>query len=229
MVPTIRRRAVLPQALGALLEDPHAGALAVVRHGLDDREARAAVGARDEGVAVATIRRVEKLLLALRAERHVGRHRETAPGFCLGRGHLKVGVPLGIHYPRLHRIEARQGRGLGAEAGHEIGQVLWATLDLDAHGPGLVPNPARQVEARGQTVHEGTKADPLHDARHPNVACLPSIRRLEKAGQGRGFGGARPSRARNKKDHLGLTPPALRRTLAKSPATTPGPRPSAPR
>ena len=50
----------------------HAGALAIVWHRLDHREARPAIGTRDEWIAIAAVRRVEQLRLAGLAQCDVG-------------------------------------------------------------------------------------------------------------------------------------------------------------
>ncbi|CAM5666548.1 hypothetical protein SSPIM334S_07212 [Streptomyces spiroverticillatus] len=68
----VARVAVLGRTVGAQGEAAHGGADAVVRQVLDDAGPRPAVGAGEEGVAVAAVARVEELAQAGVAEGGVG-------------------------------------------------------------------------------------------------------------------------------------------------------------
>jgi hypothetical protein len=70
-----RRIGVFTQAEGALRERRHAGLGTVVGELAGQREARAALGAVDEGVAMAPVGRIEQLAQARVAGRAVGRYR----------------------------------------------------------------------------------------------------------------------------------------------------------
>src|SRR6185503_3322835 len=80
MKAAVAGRAVLPRAPGTLGKPPHAGALPIVGERVDHREARTAVGAGDEGIAVPAIGRVEELRLTGRADRGIGGNRLPAVG-----------------------------------------------------------------------------------------------------------------------------------------------------
>src|SRR6188474_31791 len=68
MMTTIAGRCVLAEARRALHERPHRCALPVVRHGLDHREPRAAIGACDERVPIPSVTRIRELACTTGAE-----------------------------------------------------------------------------------------------------------------------------------------------------------------
>ena len=67
---------VLGAACFAHREFPHRRLVAVIRHIFDDCEARAAVRAVDEGIAIAAILRVKQLFEAIITGRNVRRDRD---------------------------------------------------------------------------------------------------------------------------------------------------------
>ena len=159
--------AVLPQALVALRERPHARALPVVGHRLDDREPGAAIGAGDERIVVAPVGRIEQLGFADRAQRHVGRYR-LAPVrlvHALDDAELVHVAQLGLR--DVDRVDARQRWGLGHEVVHECLHRRLAALDRYPDLAGFVAHPAAEPVLQRQAVHEGTEAHPLH---HPRDA-----------------------------------------------------------
>ncbi len=147
-------------------EAPHGGALPVVGQVLDDREARAAVGAVGEGVLVAPVPRVEELGAAVVAGRDVRgdqligvgvdgavQDEERRSAFGLGVGAL-VGGDVGAR-----RRLARQGEGEGLDVGRRA-------LRQDLHaGRGVAHPPGHGVPLR-QGVDEGPEADALDHAAH---------------------------------------------------------------
>ena len=89
----------------------HARALAVVRHGLEDGQPRAAGRAVDEGVQVAAVVRVEELRAALVARRDVGRDEDVAALLgTLDDG--KILVRRGIVIGHIVHVDLENGRAL---------------------------------------------------------------------------------------------------------------------
>ena len=76
--PTIGRIAIFARTVCAHRKLGHRRARAVVRHAANDRESRTAVGAIREGIAIATIQRIEDLADAVVASRDVGRNQNIA-------------------------------------------------------------------------------------------------------------------------------------------------------
>ena len=76
---TVRRILILGSTRRAHREVGHGRERPVVRHGLDQRQSRPAMGAVDEWIAVAPVGRIEQLAQAVRAGRHVGGYRLEAP------------------------------------------------------------------------------------------------------------------------------------------------------
>ena len=89
----------------------HARALAVVRHGLEDGQARAAGRAVDEGVQVAAVFGVEELGAALVAGRDVRRDEDVAALLgALDDGKIRIGL-IGVGH--LVHVDLEDGRALG--------------------------------------------------------------------------------------------------------------------
>ena len=91
-------------------ERRHRGGRAVVRKPCDDRVAGPAVGAADERVTVAAVRRVVQLGGTVRAHRHVGRDQGPRGAAHRGAGDAKPGTPDHHEVSDRHRLDDRQGR-----------------------------------------------------------------------------------------------------------------------
>ncbi|MCK7527005.1 MAG: hypothetical protein MZV64_60070 [Ignavibacteriales bacterium] len=149
---------------------------AVVGDVLDDGEARSAVGAVDEGIAVAPVVGVEEFAQAVVADGDVGRD----------------GLEGAVHGFRVDDVEGgesvcgaegrRSVRRCGREAGlrraaryDEGVQHILVAIHFDVHTRGGVAHPAVEFEARGKVVHERAEADPLDDAGDVDAAAVRCI------------------------------------------------------
>ena len=141
----------------------------VVGHAADDREARPAVGAVDERVAVAAVGRVDAARAGSRRRSRCRARRAprgAPPASLLARSRSR-GSPVG----RRRRSDGRR-RSTRASGGASAAQPreervdrrrLALDLDHDAARRRCSTYPARP-SSRGQAVHERPEADALHDA-----------------------------------------------------------------
>lgn len=167
---------VFPAARRAEGEAGHRGVGAVVRQALEDGEARAAIGAVEEGVAVAAIGRVGKLAEAGVASGDVGR--DGGDGRGVGSagedGEADCG---GVGGDRLvgDRHEGGERRGVIVQGEAKGVDLIGRPLDLDDDAGGIVGDPAGQAEAVGRGVDERAKADPLDDPLDEETAALGEV------------------------------------------------------
>ncbi len=160
---------VLCAAAVAHGEAGHRGALAVVWDAQDDREAGAAGGAVDEGVAVAAVGRVAELGQAVVAGGGVGRDGGGRRGAALAGEDGEAAIAERGHLARLDPLDARQGRGLAGQPLEEALDGGPLRLDLDHHAAGVVENEAGEAEVAGQAVDVGAEAHPLDRPLHPHA------------------------------------------------------------
>jgi hypothetical protein len=154
---------VFSSALRAELKSAHRRVAPVVGDGADDREARPALRAVDEGIAVAPVGRVEQLVQALVARGDVARD-QCATVHRQARQNREL--PLAPQRLRLaaHPLDLRERRRLRLEGKGERVDSLCVTLDLhDDAGP-VVQHEACEPVPHGQAVHERAEADPLDGA-----------------------------------------------------------------
>ena len=93
--PAVGRVLILLPAVVAERENPHRRVGTVVRDVGDDREARPAVGAVDERVAIPAVGWIEKLPHAVGARRYVGRDKLVAALLLLGVPDLELREAVG--------------------------------------------------------------------------------------------------------------------------------------
>jgi ELWxxDGT repeat protein len=170
----VDRVLVLGAAGLAHLEARHRRVGAVVRRPKRDRQAGAAVGAVDEGVAVATVGRVPELAQALFAGGDI-------------RGYQRAGRVAGARLdPELAlaaRRDLRRGdlldrgvrRSVLDELALEQPEHDGVALNLHDHAPPVVEREAAELPAGGEPVDEGPEADPLHDAADDDPPPLDRI------------------------------------------------------
>jgi hypothetical protein len=154
---------VFASALRALGECPHAGTLSIIWQRLDDREARATVGARNERVAVPPVGGVEELGLTCSADARIGRNRLPPVGVvrALKDGEVfETGRRDGRH---IHPVDAGQGRRLLPQGPEELFELGLAPLHLDLDLTGGVANPARQLKPQRQPVNKRPEPHALYD------------------------------------------------------------------
>ena len=170
--------AVFGGAGGAHGEPGHRGVGPVVGQRPQDREPRPAVGAVDEGVAVAPVGGVGQFLQAGGAGGQVGGGQGgRGPGGAGQDG--KPAVPAAARQ-RLHGQVLHHGqRGRrGANRFHKAVQGGRRAFQFQFHPGGGVAGPAGQLFPGGQPVQEGAEPHPLHDAGNfdpdaPGGVCVP--------------------------------------------------------
>ena len=192
-IPEFDARAALPASVGLGMKTPverifvfrqtcrahrkrrHRGARPVIRDIANDGKARSAVGAIDEGIAIATVARVEHFTHAIRADRDVRRN-EGANFFALAARHnAKVVIEVGGQVTA-RQIEhgdtgdAGQGRSFGGQAIDEILHRLRRALDLDGDSGGGIANRTAQAALGGETIDVRAESDSLHDAGDVDLA-----------------------------------------------------------
>ena len=150
----------------------HGGVGPVVGQRLQDGEPGPAVGAVDEGVAVAAVGGVVHLPQAGRAGGQVGGHQGGASPAGAGADDEPPVPCRGGQQLGLHRLHHRQRRRVPAHRRQEGVQPGGVALQLPFHPGGGVAHPARQGEAAGQPVEEGPEPHPLHDAADPEAPAL---------------------------------------------------------
>ncbi len=168
----------------------------VIGQALQDRIPGTALGAVDEGVAMAPVLRIAQLPPAIRAQRQVGRQRGRGGEAVGGAGSDReiAGRPAGrpdpprparrtrrarpaAHRPRIARTSA-------AIAGGGAGRP-------DQHSLRVVAHPAAQAQAGGGPPDKGTEADALDRAAHPQQDVdLPVAGRRRRRGLADGACGA---------------------------------------
>ena len=112
----------------------HACCGPVVGQAADNREARAAVGAVDEGVAVAAVGRVEELADAIVAGGQVGRYEGRLFGCgVVGIADLEIGEAFQGHFGHRDLLHAGGGGRLFGNSHHEFVDVLFLAFGMDMH------------------------------------------------------------------------------------------------
>src|SRR5579883_1931028 len=139
---------------------------------LDDGEARAAIGAIDERIAVAPVPRIEKLMQAIDADCGIGRDERLtfAVGLAVGNHKLCL-VARGDRLDR-QRIDAREWRELLAYGLPKRVQLLAGTLDLNGHAAAVVQHKSCQSMLVCLPIDKGAEADTLHDALNEQTPAL---------------------------------------------------------
>ena len=169
MEAAVQRVVVLALTGRAHGELRHRGLRAVVGDAAGDGEARTAVGAVQKGIAVAAVEGREQLAQAIRAGGRIGRNPGTHTSSHLAGDDLES-RPSGkdfagrSQFAHRDRVDARQGRRLGAQATEKGIHALFRPFDLDGDPAGVVADKARQALLQGQPVDKRTVANALHHA-----------------------------------------------------------------
>ena len=136
----------------------------VVGDAAHDREPRAAVGAVDERIAVAAVRRVEQLGQAVRAGRGVGRDQRLGLARAGAGSDLEAGLaPRPSSFGR-DALDRGQRRRLGGQALEEARDRLRRPLHLEQDAALVVEDEAAEAQLGGEPVDVGPEPDPLHRA-----------------------------------------------------------------
>ena len=168
---------VLSPARRAQRKAPHRRALAIVRKILDDREARAAVGAVGEGVLVPAIVGIKQLRAAGGTGGEVRRDQLVAAGFGDALPDREGGAALRRRLHRRARCDARARRRLLRQRRREPLDVERRPFGVDLHARRRVERPAGDAVSTGERIHVRTKTDALHHAAHAQTqgAALSSV------------------------------------------------------
>ena len=162
----VGRILVLGAAALAHRERGHRGERPVVWNVPHDREARAAVGAVDERVAVAAVGGVEELQQALVAGRAVGGHARVRLAGATALPDLEPVRAGRLHGQGEHSLHLRQRRRLRREAPDEGVERRPLPLHLDQHPALVVQDEPGQPELTRQAVDVGPEAHALHHPLH---------------------------------------------------------------
>ena len=156
---------IFPFAVRAHGEAPHGGQRPIVGHVPHDGEARAAVGAVDEGVAVSPVLRVQQLPFTVLTEADVRRDEGVALALHKARQDRKARHPPERQPPMgfdaVDDGELRRAFRQRVQKALERGALA---LQLQHDAGGAVADRAAQAVFVHQPVHEGAKANALHDA-----------------------------------------------------------------
>ena len=161
MEAAIGRVAIFARAIGAHREFFHRGVGAIVRQGLDDREARPAIRAVGEGITKATIGRIENFAQAIVAGRDVRQNEGALSAFLAAFPDLEFLETARVEVRCFATLDDGAGRPLRAQASHEIGKTPGCALDLNENTLGGIDHPALEIQFRCQSVNKGSKPDAL--------------------------------------------------------------------
>ena len=186
MEAAVARVVILGRAALAHLERCHGGERPVVGDAPHDREARPAVGAVGERVAVAAVGLVPQLGQAVGAGGRVGRDQRLAlPARPAGHDREPL-LPHRRHGPGGDPLDDGQRRRLGLQGPEELGHRAVVPLDLDEDAPGVVADEAGEVEPGGEAVDERPEADALNDPLDADPCSHPAAGRGAHPGSGSG-------------------------------------------
>ena len=169
---------VFARAVGAHREAGHGGAGAVVGQRGDDGEARAAVGAVDEGVPVAPVGRVALFGGAFGAHGDVGGGERAAAVGPRRVRDREAGAADDRNVLRLNRFDDRQRRGVVGEPGEEVVEIRGVALDLDDRAGAVVAHRTGQAERGGAWCRRtaGSRRPARRRARRPAAGAARSWR-----------------------------------------------------
>ena len=161
---TVARVVVLRLTGRAHDEAAHGGVGAVVGQRLDDTEARPAVGAVGEWIAVAAVGGIQHFGQTVGAGGDIGQHqRGLGTGF-FAVTNLETDVAGRFQPLFVQRVDDGARRCLERQTFQKPLHALLRSFHLDEHPLAVVDHPAGERQLRGQSVDERAKADPLHRA-----------------------------------------------------------------
>ena len=161
--PPVQGIAVFRPAGGAQVEPAHRGQGPVVGQALDDGEARPAVGAVGERVAVAAGRRIPQLGQAVLAGGHI-RGYQRLPAAAGAVADAEIPFAQGAQPADPHFLHRRQTGRLLPQVADEGLHLVPLPFRFHRDPGGMVIHPAGKRMLPGQPVDEGTEAHSLHDA-----------------------------------------------------------------
>src|SRR6266700_1905020 len=172
METAIERIFVLASAGGAHGKDTHGRLVPIIGHILNDSEARATVGAVNEGIVIASVGGIKQLLQAILAGAGIGRDQRTAfcPRFALH--DQKVCLMAQGHILTGERNDLGQRRKLLSQRLLKSVNGLTSPFNFNRHAESIVQDKPDEAVANCVAIHERTKADSLHDALYSETLSL---------------------------------------------------------
>ena len=156
---------VFPIAIRAHGKSAHGGLGPVIGHIPDNRKARAAVGAVDEGIAISPIRGIEQFPQAVVTDGDIRRDQRIAQSFGLAAEDLKTRKAFTVIEPSdLDFLNYGELRRLFRQLRNKSLQRVPLPFQLQLHAGGGVFDRAAQIPLPHLPVDKGTKADALYDA-----------------------------------------------------------------
>ncbi len=154
----------------------------VVGQRLDDRKARATVGAVDERVAVAAVGGIEQLAQTVRADAQVRQDQRRLAAARVAAANLEERVAGGVEVSCLNALDQGAGGLILLDAAQKRLQARGIALDLDHHALGRIVHPPGKIKVGRQSIDKRAKAHSLHRPAHqharPADACIIDQRAL---------------------------------------------------
>jgi hypothetical protein len=171
VIAAVGRVLVLGVTRRAHLEALHRRVLPVVRRMAHDRQARAALCAVDEWVAVAAVVGVEELGQAPIAGGDIGRDRGSG---CLPAALLDPEKRFAHNWDSLggEHADPCERRRVVAERARELVEAHRFPLDLDDDPPAVIEDVPAKIQPRCEAVHERPEPDALDYPGDPKAAPL---------------------------------------------------------
>ena len=169
MEPPVGGVGVFAGAIGAHREGRHGGGGTVVWQGGDDGEARAAVGAVDERVAVAPVGRIALFGGTVRAHGDVGGGQRAATVGPRRVGDGETGATDDRDIVRLNRFDDSQRRRSVTQPCQEMVDFGGIALHLDDGAGGVVAHRAGQPEGGRRCVDERSESHALDHPAHADT------------------------------------------------------------
>ena len=165
MVAPVLNIMILPVAIRAHGKAGHRGLGPVIGDVFNNGKAWAAVGAVDEGIAVAPVPGVTQFPQAVLTDANVRRDQGVAEFLPLALTNLKAFVaPQFRGIRRFHALNHGQYRGLFRQHHHKALQRRALSLQLQLHAGGGVFYVAAEAAAAHQLMHKRPEAHALHNA-----------------------------------------------------------------
>ena len=165
MEAAVERIGVFVGATRAHGEILHGRCGTVVGQRPNDGEARAAVRAVDKRIAVAAVCGIEQLVQAVVAGGQIrGNQRGLLGVVIVGEADVERAEPFQRHLLEVDFLDLCGRRGVHVQLGDELVQQVRLALGMDEHTFNSIEHPAVELVLLRQTIHEGAKAHPLHDA-----------------------------------------------------------------
>ncbi len=173
MEATVERIVILGLALGTHWKDGHRGLGPVIRDAASDGEARTAVGAVQEGISIAAIRRVEKFAETVGTGGCIGWDAGAYAAEDFARYDTEAGLARGRKVGGNNGVDAGEGRSFGSQAREEVLHAWIRAFELDDNSVRVVADGAGKVFFRREAVNERAETYSLDDPAYPNGLSYP--------------------------------------------------------